>query len=95
MTVKVTLPDGGSDKYMRFGDVYVKHNDGTLEVFRGGARQAYSYASGEWTAVEGDRKRIKRSVSGADQRRQSLGAPSFLTLACRMVGKPFVLALPP
>ena len=26
MTVTVTLPDGGSDKYMRFADVYVEHN---------------------------------------------------------------------
>jgi hypothetical protein len=39
MPVTVTLPDGGADKYMRFGDVYVKHNDGTLDVIRGGARQ--------------------------------------------------------
>ena len=60
MTVEVTLPGGGSDRYMRFGDVYVKHNDGTLDVFRVGAKQAYSYASGEWTGVAGDRKRIKR-----------------------------------
>lgn len=60
MTVKVTLPDGGSDKYMRFGDVYVKHSDGTLDVFRGGAKQPHNYACGEWTDVEGDRKRLKR-----------------------------------
>jgi hypothetical protein len=60
MTVKVTLRGGGSDKYMRFGDVYVKHNDGTLDVLRVGAKQAYSYASGEWTEVDGDRKSIKR-----------------------------------
>jgi hypothetical protein len=60
MTVEVTLPGGGSDKYLRFGDVYVKHNDGTLDVFRVGAKEAHSYASGDWTDVEGDRKRIKR-----------------------------------
>jgi hypothetical protein len=60
MTVKVTLRSGGSDKYMRFGDVYVRHNDCTLDVFRVGAKQAYSYASGEWTDVDGDRKSIKR-----------------------------------
>ena len=59
MTVRVTLRGGGSDKYMRFGDVYLKHNDGTLDVFRVGAKDAYSYACGEWTDVEGDRKRIK------------------------------------
>ena len=26
----VTLNDGVTDKYMRFGDAYVKHNDGLL-----------------------------------------------------------------
>ena len=59
MTVKVTLPGGACDKYMRFGDVYVKHHDGRLEVFRVGAKQAYRYACGEWTDVEGDQKRTK------------------------------------
>ena len=39
MTVTVTLPDGGTDKYMRFGDAYVKHNDGTLDIIRGGAKR--------------------------------------------------------
>ena len=29
MTVTVTLHDGDTDKYMRFGDTYIKHNDGT------------------------------------------------------------------
>ena len=42
---------------MRFGDAYIKHNDGTLDVFRGGARKPFSYASGEWSDVEGDQKR--------------------------------------
>ncbi|OJZ75518.1 hypothetical protein BRW65_02895 [Mycobacterium paraffinicum] len=60
MTVTVTLPGGGSDKYMRFGDAYVEHNDGRLEVFRCGAKQTYSYGPGDWTDVVGDRKRIKR-----------------------------------
>jgi hypothetical protein len=60
MTVTVTLPDDGTDKYMRFGDVYVEHNDGALDVYRGGAKQTHSYASGEWTDVEGDQKRFKR-----------------------------------
>jgi hypothetical protein len=60
MTVTVTLPDGRTDKNMRFGDVYVEHNDGTLDVFRGGAKQTHSYASGEWTDVECDQKRFKR-----------------------------------
>lgn len=57
MTVSVTRRDGGTDKYMRFGDAYIKHNDGTLDVFRGGARKPFSYASGEWSDVEGDQKR--------------------------------------
>jgi hypothetical protein len=60
MPVTVTLPDGGADKYMRFGDVYVKHNDGTLDVIRGGARQPYSYAAGQWNNVEGDQKTWKK-----------------------------------
>lgn len=60
MTVTVTLPDGGTDKYMRSGDAYVKHHDGRLDVIRNGARQSYSYASGKWTDVEGDQKRFKK-----------------------------------
>lgn len=60
MTVTVTLADGGTDKYMRFGDAYVKHHDGTLDVLRGGAKQPYSYGPGEWTDVEGDEKRWKK-----------------------------------
>ena len=59
MTVSVTRRDGGTDKYMRFGDTYTKHHDGSLDVFRGGARKPFSYASGEWSEVEGDQKRSK------------------------------------
>jgi len=69
MTVTVTLPDGATDKFMRFGDAYVKHHDGTLDVVRSGAKQPYSYASGEWTDVEGDQKKFNRRVSGVDRRR--------------------------
>lgn len=61
MTVTVTLSHGATDEYMRFGDVYVKHDDGTLDVIRGGAKRPYSYASGEWTDVKGDQKRWKKS----------------------------------
>jgi len=61
MTVTVTLPDGATDKYMRFGDAYIKHNDGRLDVVRGGAKQPYSYASGDWTDVEGNEKSWKKS----------------------------------
>ena len=56
MTVTVTLQDGATDKYMRFGDVFVKHNDGRLDVIRCGAKDPYSYAAGAWTDVEGDEK---------------------------------------
>ena len=57
MTVTVKLPDGRTDKYMRFGDTYVKHHDGRLDVIRSGAKQPYRYASDEWTDVDGDEKR--------------------------------------
>jgi hypothetical protein len=59
MTVTVTLPDGRADRYMRFGDAYVQHDNGTLDVVRNGARESYHYASGAWTIVEGDQKRWK------------------------------------
>ncbi|GAT08528.1 hypothetical protein H7I77_24505 [Mycolicibacterium novocastrense] len=60
MTVTVTLPNGTTDKYMRFGDAYIKHGDGTLDVVRGGAREPHRYAAGQWTDVEGDESRWKK-----------------------------------
>ena len=60
MTVKVTLRDGGTDQFMRFGDSYIKHHDGTLDVVRSGAKEPYRYTSGQWTDVEGDQKRFKK-----------------------------------
>ena len=39
MTVTVTLPDGGTDEYMRFGDSYHENGDGTLDVIRTGAKE--------------------------------------------------------
>ena len=60
MPVTVTLPDGGTDKYMRSSDAYVKHNDGRLDVIRSGAKDHRSYSSGEWTDVVGDEKRSKK-----------------------------------
>jgi hypothetical protein len=59
MTVTVTLTGGGSDKYMRFGDAYVKHHDGTLDVIRTGAKRI-SYSPDAWTDVEGDQKKFKK-----------------------------------
>ncbi len=41
---------------MRFGDAYVKHGDGSLDVVRGGATQPFRYAAGAWTDVAGDEK---------------------------------------
>ena len=46
---------------MRFGDTYIKHNDGTLDVVPDGAKQPHSYAPGVWTKVRGDEKSLKRS----------------------------------
>ncbi|MCX2932847.1 hypothetical protein ORI20_21470 [Mycobacterium sp. CVI_P3] len=60
MTVTVRLPDGGSVQYMRFGDAYVKHNDGTLDVVRIGVKGQHRYVSGQWTEVEGDEKGWKK-----------------------------------
>lgn len=60
MTVSVILPDGRTDQYMRFGDMFVKHHDGSLDVVRGGARQPFTYGVGEWSDVEGDEKRWKK-----------------------------------
>jgi hypothetical protein len=64
MTVTVTLRGGGTDNYTRFHDAYVKHNDGTLDVVRGGAKRPYSYAPGVWTDVEGDEKNWKTGRFG-------------------------------
>lgn len=60
MTVTVTLRDGATDSYLRFGDAYVTHYDGTLDVIRTGTKRPYSYAPGVWTDVKGDEKRWKR-----------------------------------
>ncbi|TFV61481.1 hypothetical protein E4P42_00860 [Mycobacterium sp. PS03-16] len=59
MTVTVTLPSGDTDRYMRFGDAYVKRHDGTLDVMRTGA-EPFTYAAGEWTDVNGDQRRARR-----------------------------------
>jgi hypothetical protein len=65
VTVRVTLPDGVIDEYLRFGDSYVAHTDGTLDVLRIGANDSYKYGSAEWTDVEGDQKAtVKRRIFG-------------------------------
>jgi hypothetical protein len=60
MTVSVTLPDGRTEDYMRFGDAYIKQQDGTLDIMRAGARNPFSYAAGDWADVEGDERRWKK-----------------------------------
>ena len=59
MTVIVTLPDGATDKYMRFGDAYVKNGNGTLHVVRSGVKEPQRYAAGAWTDVAGDERHKK------------------------------------
>ena len=44
--------------------VEVVVHDGTLDVVRTGAKRPFSYASGEWTDVEGDQKRFKKRFWG-------------------------------
>jgi hypothetical protein len=61
MTVTVRFLDGATDNYTRFGDVYVKHDDGSLDVIRSGAERPYSYEPGVWADVEGDQKSWKKS----------------------------------
>ena len=58
---------------MRFGDAYIKHDDGTLDVIRGGAKQPFSYATGEWTDVEGDPRKWKKRPRGDVVRARSPG----------------------
>ncbi len=58
MTVTVTLQDGATDSYLRYGDEYIKQNDGTLDVVRAGADRPYSYAPGLGTDVESNEKRL-------------------------------------
>ena len=58
-TVTVTLRDGDTDEYMRYGDTYAEPNDGTLDIVRDGAKHPHSYAPGEWTNVQGDEKQLK------------------------------------
>ncbi|MBP2452441.1 hypothetical protein [Mycolicibacterium lutetiense] len=57
MTVQVTRNDGITDEFARFGDRYVKHADGSLEVVRAGTMQPATYPADSWAEVAGDEKR--------------------------------------
>ena len=59
MAVSVTCSDGSVDEYMRYGDMYFKHDDGSLDVIRIGAKERFNYQSGQWSDVEGDQRRRK------------------------------------
>lgn len=54
MTVRVTRKDGVVQDFTRSADHYIKHDDGSLEVIRGGTAPPASYPVGGWTAVDGD-----------------------------------------
>jgi hypothetical protein len=45
---------------MRFGDTYVKHDDGMLDVIRDGS-EPHSDGPSAWTDVKGDEKQLKRN----------------------------------
>ncbi|MGV0735748.1 hypothetical protein ABQF35_03675 [Mycobacterium syngnathidarum] len=62
MTVQVTRNDGLTDEFARFGDRYVKHADGSLEIIRAGTMQPATYPAGGWTGVAGDEKRKPRGL---------------------------------
>ena len=57
MTVSVTCSDGSVDEYMRFGDTYFKHHDGSLDVIRAGVKKPFNYTSEQWIDVEGDQRK--------------------------------------
>lgn len=73
MTVTVTRQDGATDKYLRFGDAYVKRSDGTLDIVRTGVKRPYCYASGEWIDVQGDEKKWKRGRFWGGSKRTDCG----------------------
>ena len=94
MTVTVTLPDDGTDKYVRFGDVDVEHNDGALDVYRGDAKQTQ-------LCLRRVDRRGRRPKEVQEAWLLGLIEPPvargdvFPGVRCRLAGKSFVLALPP
>lgn len=59
MAVSVTCSDGHVDEYYRYGDTFFKHDDGSLDVIRVGAKKHFNYPSRQWTGVEGDERKHK------------------------------------
>ena len=60
MTVSVWLGNGMTDEFTRFGDRFIKHSDGSLEVIRAGTAPRQSYPAGSWTDVSGDGPQERR-----------------------------------
>ena len=56
MTVTVTLPDGGADSYMRFGDAYVEHDNGALAVVSATAQVLHFSCRGHGMTWKVDQK---------------------------------------
>ena len=62
MTVTVTLTGGGTVRYSQFRDTYVKRDDGTLDIFCGGAKRSQNYATGQWADVAGNEKNSRTGL---------------------------------
>ena len=62
MTVNVTRQDGGNDEYARFGDVFVKNRDGSLEIVRTGSKVPHSYAEGGVDGGGGRRASVRQAA---------------------------------
>lgn len=59
----VTLPGGGTNEYLRYGDSFHKLADGSLEVIRTGVKEHLRYAAGSWADVEGDERTWKKRLA--------------------------------
>lgn len=60
MTVVVTLTNGGTTEYARFGDAYFKNDNGSLDIVRQGVREPHRYEAGSWSDVDGDERKHKK-----------------------------------
>ena len=54
MTVTVTLRDGATDNYMRFGDAYVQAQQRDARRIRCAPNIPHSYPAGAWIDVQGN-----------------------------------------